>query len=71
MRFSARLRTAVYLVAQAAIIIEAVVGGSEQPIRGLPITMTLFWLAVASAVFYLVDHVVVAFAHIADGRKPS
>ena len=70
-RFSARLRIAVYLAAQAAIIIEAVVGGSAQPIRGLPVTMTLFWLAVASAVLYLVDHVIVAFSHIADSRKPS
>lgn len=70
-RFTARLRIAVYLVAEAAIIIEAVVGGSREPMRGLPVTMALFWLAVAAAVLYLVDHVIVAFAHIADSRKSS
>ncbi|HUO91121.1 MAG TPA: hypothetical protein VMU08_18270 [Rhizomicrobium sp.] len=67
-RWSGRLRVAAYLVAQAAIIVEAVWG---KPILGLPVVMTLFWVAVASAVVYLLDHVVVAFAHMAESRKPS
>lgn len=70
-RFTARLRIAVYLVAEAAIIIEAVAGGSREPMRGLPVTLALFWLAVAAAALYLIDHVIVAFARIADSRKTS
>jgi phosphatidylglycerophosphate synthase len=67
-RWSGRLRVAAYLVAQAAIIVEAVWG---KPILGYPIAMTLFWIAVASAVIYLIDHVVVCFARQADSRTPS
>jgi phosphatidylglycerophosphate synthase len=67
-RWSGRLRVAAYLVAQAAIIVEAVWG---RPIVGYPIALTLFWVAVASAVIYLLDHVVVALARLADSRKPT